>query len=87
MALTRTGTEILLVYGAKLHPARNGRPGVRCTVDGHGAVLVEAVGYPCATTRGLALIEAQRALLDADLDVQWINRVAIAPALIARRKP
>lgn len=68
-SLTRTGTAILLVYGAKLYPPRNGRPGVRCIVDSYGAVLVQAVGYPCEVSRAQALDEARRTCEDAGLAV------------------
>lgn len=74
--LTRTGTEILLVYGAKLFPAKAGRPGMRCIVDGDGVVLVQAIGYGCATARGAAIQMAAATCLDAGLLVRPIGHTA-----------
>lgn len=80
--LTGTGTAILLVYGARLFPARDGKPGMRCTVDSRGAVLVEPVGYPCASTSSAALTVARRTCEDAGL---LVVPVAGRRALIVRK--
>ena len=84
--LTRTGTEILLVYGAKLFPARADRAGMRCTVDGQGVVLVEAVGYGCATARAAALALAAETCLDAGLEVHAMPSLSPACILVRRKK-
>lgn len=75
MILHEEGVAILLVYGAELFPPRNGRPGMRCTVDARGTVLIEPVGYPCATTRQAALEEARQTCLDAGLEVTGVLTV------------
>jgi hypothetical protein len=90
--LTETGVNVLLVYGAKLFPPRTdpqGRvvPGIRVTVDGKGAALLEAVGYPCANTADEALQEAALTCWEAGLIVttppSWLKR---GPALVIRRR-
>lgn len=81
--LTETGTAILLVYGAKLYPARDGRPGMRCIVDGRGVVLVQAVGYGCATARGAALQLARETCDAAGLRTTPVGHTA---AFLAEKK-
>lgn len=80
--LTRTGVEFLLVYGARLFPARGTEPGMRCTVDSRGAVLIEAVNYPTPAGRATALAEARQTCVDAGLLVVPVN----GRALIAKRR-
>lgn len=82
--LTGTGTAILLVYGAKLHPPRDGQPGMRCLVDERGTVLIQAIGYPTAEERDAALDLARRTCEDAGLDVQPVFNDRY---LIVRRRP
>lgn len=67
--LTAPGVSMLLVYGAKLLPPRDGKPGIRVTVSTDGSCLLETVGYPCPTTAGEAIEAARQTCLDSDLDV------------------
>jgi hypothetical protein len=84
--LTQTGVNVLLVYGAKLFPPQNGKPGIRVTVDGKGTALLEAVGYPCTTTADQALQQAALTCIDAGLIVTdspaWLSR----PAIVVRKR-
>ena len=59
--LTANGVAVLLVYGAEIKAARAGQPGVRVTAGYHdGSVLLEAVGFECATTGTAAIKTASR---------------------------
>jgi hypothetical protein len=84
--LTETGVNILLVYGAKLFPPQNGKPGIRVTVDQKGTALLEPVGYPCATTADEALEAAAYTCIDAGLSVTtpppWLR---VERGLVVRR--
>jgi hypothetical protein len=92
--LTETGVNVLLVYGAKLFPPQNGKPGIRVTVDGKGGCLLEAVGYPCMTTADEALQEAGRTCIDAGLIVtalpKWLMNLRrdrhVGPGLVVRKR-
>jgi hypothetical protein len=69
MSLTETGVRILLVYGAKLFSAGDGRPGMRVLVDEDGMCLITPVGYACPTARRLALDQARQTCEDAGLRI------------------
>lgn len=89
--LTSAGLQVLLVFGAKIKPARWGRPGIRVTA-GHpdSGVLIEAVGfYPAWSGEALvALDEAVRACKDAGLVVQMPHHSRSGyPARVIRRRP
>lgn len=90
-ALTAPGVEVLLVYGAKIKPARDGRPGIRVTA-GHpdNGVLIEAVGFSPAWSGAalVALDEAVRACKDAGLVIQMPHHSRSGnPARVIRRRP
>jgi hypothetical protein len=85
--LTQTGVNVLLVYGAKLFPPQNGKPGIRVTVDPKGTALLEPVGYPCATTADEALNAAAYTCIDAGLVVttppEWLR---VDRGLVVRKR-
>jgi len=88
--LTREGVHVLLVYGARIKVARDGRPGIRVTAGYHnGDVLLEAVGFDlpwCGEARQ-AITEAAQACEDAGLLVQIPpRRMSNYQARIVRRK-
>lgn len=88
-ALTATGVEVLLVYGAKIKPSRNGSPGIRVTAGySDGSVLLEAVGYPTGGQAVAAIAEAHRACEDADLVVRRsTHRLSPFPSRVVFRRP
>lgn len=67
--LTAPGVAALLVYGARLHPARNGRPGMVCMVQTDGSVVIHPANYPHAKAALTALRDAAAVCQDAGLDV------------------
>jgi hypothetical protein len=77
--LNPIGVAMLLVYGARLHPPRNGNPGIRVTVDGQGICLLEAVGYPDHAAGNLAICEAAQVCIDAGLVVSFVPRWVDTP--------
>lgn len=90
-ALTVAGLNVLLVFGAKIKPARWGRPGIRVTA-GHpdGGVVIESVGFSPAWSGAAlaALDEAVRACKDAGLVVQMPHHSRSGyPARVIRRSP
>jgi hypothetical protein len=82
--MTETGMAILLVYGAKLFPPRDGDPGIEVMVDARGTVKLTAVGYPNHIAADHAITAAERTCLDADLEV---SRLPDARSRLVRRKP
>lgn len=80
--LHEEGVAILLAYGGALFPPKDGHPGMRCTVDTKGEVLIEPVSYPCATTRARALEEARQVCVAADLEV-----IGFSSVLMVRKRP
>ena len=90
-ALTAPGLNVLLVFGAKIKPARSDRPGIRVTA-GHpdAGVTIEAVGFSPAWSGAalVALDEAVRACRDAGLVVQMPPQGrSRLPARVIRRSP
>ncbi len=85
----RDRVELLLVFGAKIKPSREGRPGIRVTAGYHdGSVLLEAVGFPSGGAANVAICEAAQACLDAGLVVQFApHRMSNFPARVVRRRP
>lgn len=65
--LDQRGVAILLVYGAKLFPPRDGSGGVRCLVQINGDVEVTVVGYPTRAGAALALDAAYETCKNAGL--------------------
>ena len=88
--LTAEGVAVLLVYGAEIKVARNGRPGIRVTAGYHdGTVLLEAVGFQDfeRVEAVRAIREADQACVDADLDVKLVPpQMSGYPARIVSRK-
>lgn len=86
--LNPEGVAVLLVYGAKLFPPGQGRPGIRVTVDAQGTCLLEAVGYATEAAGEQAIEEAGQTCLDAGLVVtsapRWVE--TRYPALVVRRR-
>ena len=78
-----TGVAILLVYGAHLHPPRNGKPGMRATVYANGDVHVQPVGYVDWIEERRAMYAALNTCLAAGLQVALRD----SRGFITRRKP
>lgn len=88
-ALQPAGVSMLLVYGARLFPPKDGKPGIRVTVDKHGTCLLEAVGWP-SLQQGLDAIKAaEQTCLDSDLIVSippsWMKVDTGLSRLVRRR--
>lgn len=90
-ALKPEGVSMLLVYGARLFPPRDGRPGIRVTVDKHGTCLLEAVGYDHRGDAIRAICEAAQTCIDSDLVVSfvpsWMKVDDTLCRLVRRRSP
>ncbi len=89
--LTAVQLQVLLVFGAAIKPARDGRPGIRVTA-GHpdSGVLIESVGHSPAWSGAalIALDEAVRACKDAGLVIQMPHHSRSGyPARVIRRRP
>lgn len=82
--LTAPGVSMLLVYGAKLLPPRDGKPGIRVTVQTDGSCLLETVGYPCPTAAAQAIEAARQTCLDCELEV--LPATTIVHGFIVRKK-
>lgn len=80
------GVAMLLVYGARLMPPREGKPGIRVTVEEDGACILQAVGYPDQPAAQTAIARAHQTCVDANLDVYVIGPVEGLPARRVRRK-
>lgn len=85
------GVAVLLVYGAAIRVARDGKPGIRITAGYHdGSVLLEAVGFdpPNGGAACDAIVRAGRACLDAGLVVHRApHRMSNFPARVIYRRP
>jgi hypothetical protein len=67
--LTATGTQILLVYGARIFPPRSGRPGINVIVHEGGDVLLEPSGFGSQHAAAQAIHRASDVCHEAGLDV------------------